>query len=295
MPGGGDKSPLSDRIWYGFIAVSHWAMGGMNRTGRDGKPRGCGNPLYVIRLLIFLVVIIVFPVFLLPMILVRLSLVGMSGLRYGASVELESGDQARWGYGTLRQVPEPAQINAGTAAIARRDPGFRARALADWAFAATALICQSLVSGDATPARTFMSNGMYRAHKALLELRSRADVSFEGLWRAVDAYVVEATTSPLMEEVRVRVTCSGQRLERHRPTGITLRGGPAGATWTEDLTFARSAGAVTPPAGGLPANRCPSCGAHLDLDPAGGCRYCKGIVTAGRHDWVLVSWQREPW
>lgn len=295
MPGGEDKSPWSDRIWFGFTAVSNWATRGMDSAGRDGKPRGCANPVYVVRALIFLVVIIMFPVFIMPMMVVRMSQVGMKGIRYGASVDLDSGAQARWGYTTLRPVPEPASINAGTAAIARRDPGFRARALADWAFAATTLICQSLVSGDATCTRTFMSNGLYRAHQALLELRSTADISFEGLWRAVDAYVVEATTSPLTEEVRVRVTCSGQRLERHQPTGTTLRGGPEGATWTEDLTFARSAGAVTPPGGGLPASRCPSCGAHLDLDQAGACRYCKGVVTAGSADWVLVSWQREPW
>jgi NAD(P)H-dependent FMN reductase len=36
-------------------------------------------------------------------------------------------------------------------------------------------------------------------------------------------------------------------------------------------------------------------GAAIELDPGGACRYCQGIVTAGRHGWVLVSWQREPW
>ncbi len=300
VPGDGDKSPLSDRIFYGFERVAQWAMRGSrgNRKAApgDGTSRGgCSNLLGCLTVLPVFIVLALFPVFALPMMLVRFSQLGFSGLRYGAVVDIVSGDDARWGHGTLQPVPEPVQINAGAAAIARRDPGFRVRALADWGFAVTALICQSMVSGDATCTRTCMGNGQYRAHQALLELRSRADVSFAGTWQAVDAFVVAATQSPLVEAVRVRVTCAGWRLERHEPTGITLRGGPDNATWSEDLTFARSTGAVTPPAGGLPASRCPSCGANLDLDPNGACRYCKGIVTAGRHDWVLVSWQREPW
>jgi hypothetical protein len=299
MSDGGEKLPLSERVFYGFNAVSQWAIRN-NRTLRgdgtgNGKGRGCSTPLSCLAMLIFLIVVLLCPVFILPMMLVRFARLGFSGLRYGASVEVTSGEEARWGHGALQPVPGPARINAGAVAIAAADPGFRARALTDWAFAASMLICQSLVSGDATCTRTFMSNGMYRAHQALLELRTDADVSFAGSWRAVDAYVVGAVRTPLVEEVRVRVTCHGWRLERHQPTGVTLRGGPDEGDWSEDLTFARSAGTVTPPGGGLPASRCPSCGAHLDLDLGGACRFCKGIVTAGRHDWVLVSWQREPW
>ena len=140
-----------------------------------------------------------------------------------------------------------------------------------------------------------MSNGLYQAHEALLDLRGRANVSCAGSWQVTGALVTGVSRSPLTEQVRVRVECAGWREERHDPTGITLRGGPEPSTWMEFLTFARSAGAVTPPGGGLPAGRCPSCGAGLDLDPGGACRYCRGVVTAGRHDWVLVAWQRTPW
>jgi hypothetical protein len=294
MSDGGEKLPLSERIFYGFNAVSQWSIRN-NRTLRGDGRGGCANPLGCLTMMIFFIVLLLCPVFILPMMLVRFAQLGWSGLRYGASVELATGEEARWGHGGLQPVPDPARINAGAKAIASGDPGFRARALTDWAHAASMLICQSLVSGDATCARTFMSNGLFRSHQALLELRASADLSFEGAWRTVDAYVVGATRTPLVEEVRVRVTCHGWRWERHPPTGMTLRGGPDESDWSEDLTFARSTGTITPPGGGLPASRCPSCGAHLDLDHGGACRYCKGIVTAGRHDWVLVSWQREAW
>jgi hypothetical protein len=229
------------------------------------------------------------------MMVVRLLASGRPSFRYGSSVDITVGDEARWGHGVLAPAADDVVIGSAAEYIARRDLGFRVTALTDWAVAATGLNCQSLVSGDATCTRTFMANGLYRSHQALLELRGRSEVSCSGAWRAVSAAVVEARRSQLVEEVRVRVHCRGWRMERHEPTGLTLRGGPEAAAWSEDLTFARAAGAVTPAAGGLPASRCPSCGAQLDLDPGGACRYCRGVVTAGSHDWVLVSWQREPW
>ena len=140
-----------------------------------------------------------------------------------------------------------------------------------------------------------MANGLFRSHSALLELRSRGSVSCEGSWVAVNATVVDATSTPMFDEVRVRLRCEGFCWERHGAAGLTLRGGPDRTTWSEDLTFGRSAHATTPSAGGLPASHCPSCGAPLDLDQDGACRYCHGIVTGGGHDWVLTSWRREPW
>jgi hypothetical protein len=299
MPAG-EKLPLTERIFYGFTTVSNWVFRHSadsreadKRANRGGTPLGCVTGL--LRIVIVLAVIILFPLFMLPMMLARLAQVGRSGFKYGASVAIATGEQARWGSGTLPAAAPVAEVRTGLAAIATRDQGFRVRALTDWAVGVTALLCQSVVTGDATCARTFMANGLYRAHQALLELRDRSYVSCQGSWRAVDATVVGASRSELVEEVRVRVTCQGWRQERHEPTGLPLRGSPDPGTWSEDLTFARAADALTPPVGGLPASRCPSCGAALDLDPGGACRYCQGIVTAGRHDWVLVSWQRAPW
>ena len=296
MPADREKFPLPERIFLAFTAVSRWATSGsLTSADNPGSRRGCANPLALFKVLLFLLMIVLLPIFILPMMLARLATSSRQSFRYGSTVDITAGDEARWGHGVLQPAADDAAVRSGTMAMANRDPGFRLNSLTDWAVAATGLNCQSLVSGDATCTRTFMANGLYRAHQALLELRTRSEVSCSGTWRAVGATVVGATSGQLVEEVRVRVRCQGWRMERHEPTGLTLRGGPEGSAWSEDLTFARAAGAVTPASGGLPASRCPSCGAQLDLDPGGACRYCKGVVTAGNHDWVLVSWQREPW
>ena len=295
MSRSGERLPATEQLFNRFSALTRWASGDLRTPPDGGKARGCASPLGVLKAILFLLLIVCFPLFVLPMMLVRLLQTGRGTLRYSSAVDVKSGEEARWTHGVAVDPGDIGRAGVTAEDIMLRDPGFRAGALAGWAVAAIALLRDSLVSGDATPARTFMSNGLYEAHEALLDLRTRSSVSCAGSWQAFAAQVTGVSRSPLTEQVRVRVECSGWREERHGPTGTTLRGGTQASTWQEFLTFARSAGAVTPPGGGLPAGRCPSCGAGLDLDPGGACRYCRGVVTAGRHDWVLVAWQRTPW
>jgi hypothetical protein len=292
-----DRQPADESLFSVMRSVSRWATTGISsRPGERAKyPGGCLNPVVLVKIVVFLLLIALMPLFMLPMILVRIVMFGPNALRFNSTIDVTAGDAARWGRGVLEPAQDAPQVRVALAAIASRDPGFQTARLTAWASAATALMCQSLTSGDPAPARTFMANGLFRTHSALLELRSRGSVSCEGSWVAAEARVVDAISTPLFDEVRVRLRCEGFCWERHGVTGLTLRGGPDRRAWSEDLTFGRSSGATTPPAGGLPAKHCPSCGAPLDLDQDGSCRYCNGIVTAGRHDWVLTGWRREPW
>ncbi len=162
----------------------------------------------MLKALLFLLIIVCFPLFLLPMMLSRFAQVGWSGLRYGTMVDVASGQDARWRHGIAADAGDAGDVSrAGVAAedIMLRDPGFRVSALTRWAVAATALLRDSLVSGDATGTRTFMSNGLYQAHQALLDLRGRANVSCAGSWGVTEALVTGVSRSPLTEQVRVRV------------------------------------------------------------------------------------------
>jgi hypothetical protein len=291
-----DADTFTERLLTAPQRVLRWASPALS-SGRDGKASalGCLNPLTLLKFAVMLAVLLLLPLFMLPSLLVRLVTVGRSSARFSSVIEVVSGEPARWGYGTLDPAAAAASVQAGMAAIAAHDPQFAPATLMNWAAAATTLIGQSLTTADATPTRTFMANGLFRTHLALLELRAGAGVACEASWRSTGATLVEVLSTPLFDEVRVRLQCEGQCVERHVTTGLTLRGSTERRTWSEDLTFGRSARATTPAEGGLPARRCPSCGASLDLGRDGACRYCRGIVTAGRHDWVLTSWRREPW
>jgi hypothetical protein len=70
--------------------------------------------------------------------------------------------------------------------------------------------------------------------------------------------------------------------------GHVLRGNHDVKPWQEDWTFQRSSKAVTKDGGAGLGSKCPNCGAPLDVDLAGTCRYCKASIMSGDYDWVLA-------
>jgi hypothetical protein len=42
------------------------------------------------------------------------------------------------------------------------------------------------------------------------------------------------------------------------------------------------------------SQRCPNCGAPLDVDLAGVCKYCKASIMGGEYDWVLTRIEQLP-
>jgi hypothetical protein len=291
MTESGNKSPIYERALSFFGKALRWAAPPKELERR----RGCFHPLSLIRLVVFFVLLAYMPLFLLPTFLGRLMSFGLQTLRQASAMGVTSGEEARWEQALPAPTADLTTVTVGVRAIAAHDPRFDPDALVVWAKAASELICQSLTTGDPDPVRTFMVNGLFRAHRALLELRAGAHISCEGSWRASEARVVQANSTPLVDLVLVRLSCEGWCWERHEPSGLSLRGGPELNGWAEELTFGRSARAHTPPGGGLPARRCPSCGAGLELGPDGTCKFCKSVVTAGSDDWALVEWRRDPW
>lgn len=77
MPDDGEKFPLSERILQAFTALSHWA-----RIGESG----CGKPLTWVKVVVLLLVVVLCPLFFLPIVLVRLAHTGRTGFRYGVAI-----------------------------------------------------------------------------------------------------------------------------------------------------------------------------------------------------------------
>ncbi|MBA4187108.1 MAG: hypothetical protein C0467_03735 [Planctomycetaceae bacterium] len=58
-------------------------------------------------------------------------------------------------------------------------------------------------------------------------------------------------------------------------------------TWyaVEEWSFSRERDLLSKPPGKLQSNNCPNCGAGLELNPNGSCKYCQMVVKAGSLDW----------
>ena len=54
-----------------------------------------------------------------------------------------------------------------------------------------------------------------------------------------------------------------------------------------DVLAERSSDAQTKPEGGTLRERCPNCGAGLQLEWDGSCRFCKTDIMSGQYDWVI--------
>ena len=73
-----------------------------------------------------------------------------------------------------------------------------------------------------------------------------------------------------------------------------IRGSQQIEDWAEDWIFQLSSKASTKPNAGTMNKKCPNCGAPLDLDLAGVCKYCRAPVMSGEFDWVLTRIEQLP-
>jgi hypothetical protein len=74
--------------------------------------------------------------------------------------------------------------------------------------------------------------------------------------------------------------------------GKMIFGSKSPSQFSEYWTFQRSVGVQTTGRSVLD-KVCPNCGAPLEINQVGECRYCKAAVTSGRFDWVLSRIEQE--
>jgi predicted lipid-binding transport protein (Tim44 family) len=179
-------------------------------------------------------------------------------------------------------------VSAGVAAIRVTDPAFDPSGLAGVAEAGYALVEQSLTSGDASPVRAVMGQGLWHLHRLVLGERVRFGVQAVAEAKVEGAEVFEVARGATFDRVRVRLRLNGWRFDRDAATGVTVRFTTEPRQWCEEWTFTRSVAATTVAGRGLLHNTCSSCGAPLQVDDQGACRWCHSVVMGGRHDWVLA-------
>jgi hypothetical protein len=193
----------------------------------------------------------------------------------------------------LTPADDQTAVRAALAAMKSRDTGFDLAATTAGVVRAREVVDLARRTGDPSAARPVMSDGLWQLFFLLLQARSGHRVSRQGISAVTATAVVAATHDQLAEQLRIRLTCQGERQEIASET--VLRGQPGQLTWYEDWIIRRSADASTPARGGVLSGRCPNCGATLDVDANGSCMYCKALVLSGGRDWVVWSIEEAPW
>jgi predicted lipid-binding transport protein (Tim44 family) len=181
-------------------------------------------------------------------------------------------------------------VAAGLDAIRAHDPGFdEARFVAD-AERAFFTVQEAWTELKPEMSRRVMADGIWQQHRVQIEdyVGNHKRNVLEGL-AVANASIVGARSDDSFDTItlRIRAGCADYDVDVSRNDKI-VRGSKDFTEWTEDWQFQRSAGATTKVDGGTMAARCPNCGAPLDVDLQGTCKYCHQAVMSGRYDWVLT-------
>jgi hypothetical protein len=141
-----------------------------------------------------------------------------------------------------------------------------------------------------------MHDGVWNQHKFQIEQYVTANKQnvLENL-AIQNIRMVAANSDESFDTINVRffASCADYDIDLSSDKHKVTRGSKQIEEWAEDWVFQRSSKAVTKPNATM-KSKCPNCGAPLDLDLAGICKYCKAPVMSGEFDWVLTRIEQLP-
>jgi predicted lipid-binding transport protein (Tim44 family) len=190
---------------------------------------------------------------------------------------------------------QPESSAQGLAAIAGHDPGFDKEAFLEQVQRTFFIVQEAWTKRQPGLSRQVMADGLWQQHRVQIQgyLDGHKRNVLEDL-AVGDMTIIGAHHDASYDTITVRILAACADYDVDDERGRVLRGDRQVHNWTEDWTFQRSATATTPAGGGTLSAKCPNCGAPLDLDLAGTCKYCKAPVSSGAYDWVLARIAQVP-
>ncbi len=183
--------------------------------------------------------------------------------------------------------PDPGVIS-GLDAIAAADPDFEAESFLQRCEMVLFLVKQAYQERNVHQGRAYLASPLYETWKAEVEkLQSTTEHwLFENL-NVRSLHVVSAEQGGERESITVHFDLVSDNKLIDDETGRAVRDSGEDIRYGERWTFTRAADARTVVSGGVVAQKCPNCGALLDLHEDGTCNYCGVDVASGRYDWTV--------
>ena len=189
--------------------------------------------------------------------------------------------------------PGPAaggSLEAGLAAIHNHDPDFNVETFKASVERSFFVVEEAWSDLKPDMSRRVMADGLWQQHRTQIEgyVHNGTRNVLDGLAIGrVD--VLNASSDTQFDTITVRILAACADYDVEVTSGKVVRGNKHDmSNWQEDWVFQRSAQATTKTDGGTMQQKCPNCGAPLDLDLAGVCKYCRAPVMSGEYDWVLT-------
>src|SRR3954470_8644536 len=180
-------------------------------------------------------------------------------------------------------------VTAGLQQIREHDPGFEDDKFITDAQRSFFMVQQAWTELKPDMSRRVMADNIWQQHKVQIEgyeSQNKRNV-LEGLAIA-NARIIKAESDGAYDTIVLRMLAGCADYDIDMKNNKIVRGNKDFTQFTEDWTFQRSSKATTKVGGGTMQQRCPNCGAPLDLDLQGVCKYCHAAVMSGDYDWVLT-------
>lgn len=188
-----------------------------------------------------------------------------------------------------RAMQAASPVDVGLAAIQAHDPGFELEQFTQQVQRVFFMVQQAWSERKPEASRQVMADGLWQEQRDQIQgyldrhRRNMLDyLAVSNIWP------VAARSDARFDTITLRIVAACTDYDVDDKTGHTVRGDRQVQQWEEDWTFQRSSQAQTKTGGTTLGSRCPNCGAPLDVDLAGACRYCKALIMSGDYDWVLA-------
>lgn len=179
-------------------------------------------------------------------------------------------------------------ISTGLAAIKQKDADFDEQSFKDKANTAFFKVQYAWQKKDMEVARAFVSDSiMERYTVQLQDLKDKHWTNHMDNVAVGSTEIAKVNQDEKFDKITVRISASAADYTMDDATGKVVKGSQTPNHFTEYWTFIRSKSAHTDKEKSLKNEKCPSCGAALQVSATGKCNYCSSVVTSGEYDWVL--------
>jgi predicted lipid-binding transport protein (Tim44 family) len=188
-----------------------------------------------------------------------------------------------------RAVQAASPVDVGLVAIKAHDPNFELEQFTQQVQQVFFIVEQSWSERKPEMSRQVMADGIWQQQR--VQVQSYTDNHKRNVleYLAVsNIWPVAASSDARFDILTVRIVAASADYDVDDQSGKMVRGDKQVKPWEEDWTFQRSSTAQTKAGGSTLGSKCPNCGAPLDVDLAGSCRYCKASIMSGAYDWVLA-------
>jgi len=192
------------------------------------------------------------------------------------------------GYSSAIEEPVMTQSEEEiVATIAAHDPAFTPDIFKERVGRVYFLTIEAWCNNDAEKIRGQVSDTLFQ------QWRAQIDGYIQGNRRNImeqavlgNVWITSAQHTQEIDTITCRIRAAAADYDIDTTSGKIIRGDKEVRTYMEDWTFQRTGTAQTHQQGAQ--RQCANCGAPLDVDLAGKCKYCQAPVVSLDYDWVLT-------